>query len=416
MVNFTAGQKKALAAGGGLLLVGGWMALPSLAGAILLAAGGCLVGLWLAPFHLGQPPPSPAGQRAGSSADRLDVMTSSLQEGVLELYTLIELSRMISASLDLDQLLTTTVKTVADTAQVDGYFLYLLDDETGRLALRAAGGEGTESLHEVRLAPGEGLAGRVFQQRKPETYSSAAPFPWPDLPRDARSVLAVPMSARNQSVGAMVLFSPVPGRFSERDVAFFTAVSNQLAIALENARLYGETKELSYRDPLTGVFNRRYFGEMLEQEIQRAKRYRMPLSLIMADIDHFKPYNDLHGHPQGDRVLKQVAGILTANTRQVDIVARYGGEEFTLILPLTAPEPALVVADKLRRSVEEARIPRGDSLTEGSLTISLGIATFPQDAVTGPDLIQSADSALYAAKEEGRNRVVAYRKQPDPTR
>ncbi len=410
MVNFTAGQKKALAAGGGLLLAGGWMALPSLAGAVLLAAGGCLVGLGLAPLPKEQPAMAPAGQRAVGSSDRLEAMTNSLQEGVLELYTLIELSRMISASLDLDQLLTTTVKTVADTAQVDGYCLYLLDDETGRLALRAAGGEGTESLHEVRLAPGEGLAGRVFQQRKPEIYSSAAPFPWPDLPRNARSVLAVPMSARNQSVGAMVLFSPVPGRFSERDVAFFAAVSNQLAVAIENARLYTKTKELSYRDPLTGVFNRRYFGEMLEQEIRRAKRYGMPLSLVMADIDHFKPYNDLHGHPQGDRVLKQVAGILTANTRQVDIVARYGGEEFALILPLTAPEPALVVADKLRRSVEEARIPRGDSIFGGSLTVSLGVATFPQDAATGPDLIQSADDALYAAKEEGRNRVVTYRK------
>lgn len=405
----------ALAGVGGLLLVGGWMALPSPLGAILLAAGGCFAGLGLAPLLLEKPAPPPATPHRGDS-DPYEAMTSTLQEGVLELYTLIELSRMISASLDLDQLLTTTIKTVADTAQVEGYCLFLLDEDTGRLTIRAAGGPGMEALREVRLAPGEGLAGQVFRNRVPEMHSSAWPFPYPDLPPTARSVLAVPMAARGQSIGALVLFSPTPGSFSDRDVAFFTAVSNQLAIAVENARLYSKTKDLSYRDSLTGVFNRRYFEEMLGQELRRAERYKMPLSLIMVDIDHFKPYNDIHGHPQGDRVLKQVATILADNTRQVDVVARYGGEEFSLILPLTPSESARVVAEKIRRSVEDARIPRDDSLFGGNLTISLGAATFPQDAATGPDLIQSADDALYAAKAGGRNQVKVYLKQTEPTR
>jgi diguanylate cyclase (GGDEF)-like protein len=343
-------------------------------------------------------------------------MTTSLQEGVLELYTLIELSRMISASLDLEKLLTTTIKTVADTAQVDGYCLFLYEEETGQLTVRAVGGPGAETLREIRLAPGEGLAGRVFELRRPETHSSAGPFSYPDLPPSARSVLAVPMTARNQSIGTLVLFTLTQGSFSDRDVAFFTAVSNQLTIAVENARLYNKTKELSYRDPLTGVFNRRYFEEMLGQELRRGERYRMPLSLIMVDIDHFKMYNDVHGHPQGDRVLKQVADILSANTRQVDVVARYGGEEFALILPLTASESARVVADKLRRSVEESRIPHGSAFPGGNLTISLGVATFPKDAATGPDLIQAADHALYAAKQGGRNQVKVYRKQAEVTR
>jgi diguanylate cyclase (GGDEF)-like protein len=319
---------------------------------------------------------------------------------MLELYTLIELSRMMSASMDLDQLLTSTLKTVAATTQVGGYCLFLLNEATNRLAVRSADGQGTEPLENLELAPGEGLAGKVFQARNAEAHSGQGPFGWPDVPTEARSVLAVPLTSREKDIGVLMFFSPTPSAFSEREVAFFTVVADQLTIAVENASLYQKTRELSYRDGLTGLFNRRYFEEALGQELHRAERYRMPLSLIMADIDHFKRYNDTHGHPTGDQALKAVASILTETTRRADVVARYGGEELVLILPLTPKDSALLVAEKLRGAIENAAFP------EGRLTISLGVATYPKDGTSSPDLIKAADDALYQAKQAGRNRVV----------
>src|SRR3990172_4940086 len=131
----------------------------------------------------------------------------------------------------------------------------------------------------------------------------------------------------------------------------------------------------------------------------------MPLTLIMVDIDHFKRYNDTHGHPQGDEVLKEVSSILLKSTRQVDVVARYGGEEIVLILPLTPKDPALLVAEKLRRAVEEAPVPGEHILPARRLTISLGVATYPADATTATRPVLAADRPLYPPNQAGRNKV-----------
>lgn len=392
------------------LLAGGWVLSPHRIADLLLVAGGASAGLGLARFLSALKPNLPLPELAPPVPEtpvaRLDSVTQALQEGVLELYTLIELSRMISASLDLEQLLTTTIKTVVEKTQVEAYCLFLYDDESKRLHLRTSGGAGTEMLKDLNLAPGEGLAGRVFERRIPELIPDVSEPPGPDVPPGVRSVLAAPLNIKDSSVGVMTLMNGRPGAFSERDLVFFSAVANQLGIAVENARLYHRTKELSYRDSLTGLFNRRYFEETLAQEIRRAERYKMPLTLIMVDIDHFKRYNDTHGHPQGDEVLKLVSAILLKNTRQVDVVARYGGEELVLILPLTPKEPALLVAEKLRRTIEEAPLPGEQVMPSRKLTISLGVATYPGDATTASGLVLSADRALYQAKQAGRNRVV----------
>jgi diguanylate cyclase (GGDEF)-like protein len=392
-----------LGGGFGLLLIGGGIFLSASAGLLLAAAGGCLVGIGLTAWLWRSAKPGLPG--TSPDAGRLDSVTTALQEGVQELYSLIELSRLISASLDLDQLLTTTLETLAATTKkVEGYCLFLLEETTNRLVVRTAGGRGTESLRNLQLAPGEGLAGRVFQTLSSEAHGSQDPFRWPDVPAEVRSVLAVPLVSQDKGVGVLTFFSPIPSAFSERDVAFFTAVANQLTVAVVNARLYHETRELSYRDGLTGLFNRRYFEETLDQELYRAERYRMPLSLIMADIDHFKPYNDTHGHPKGDQALKVMAAILTETTRRVDVVARYGGEEMVLILPLTPKHPALLAAEKLRLAVEGTQFP------DGQLTMSLGVATYPEDGGSAAELIKAADDALYAAKQAGRNRVEVFSK------
>ena len=174
---------------------------------------------------------------------------------------------------------------------------------------------------------------------------------------------------------------------------------------LEREDLRRQLVEESVTDPLTGVRNRRYLERFLETEAARAQRYETECSVAMLDLDHFKVYNDAHGHPAGDGVLRGVADILRAEARQADVVARYGGEEFVQIMPETGLEDARSTAERIRRTVEERRFPGEEVLPDG-ITVSLGVASLPANAETAKGLIQAADQALYRAKERGRNRVV----------
>ncbi len=387
-------------ASGGFFVVIGWQLLPSPLAALLLALGGGLFGVALAPRLWREGSPTGA-----ADTERLEATVTAFQEGMLDLYSLVELGRTISASLDLDQLFTTTMKRVAETTGVESYALFLHDETLDKLVARTVSGTGTEALQDRSFATGEGLAGRVYQTRASETHSAGGPFPWPDVPSHVRSVAALPLSSADRTVGVLLLYSPTTGAFGERQTAYFTAVAKQLAIALENAQLFIKTRELGYRDALTGLFNRRYFEEALDREVRRAIRYNLPVALLMADIDHFKIYNDAQGHHQGDNLLKEVTARLTENTRQVDIVARIGGEEFVVILPMTTKTHARLVAEKLRRSVEETKITGEEVLPGGRLTISLGLAAYPEDASDPTGLVQAADAALYTAKRKGRNRT-----------
>jgi two-component system, cell cycle response regulator len=170
--------------------------------------------------------------------------------------------------------------------------------------------------------------------------------------------------------------------------------------ALEHAR----TRRLASTDGLTGVYNQRTFQERLSQEIARADRYSRPLSVLMVDVDHFKIYNDTYGHPQGDIVLQDLARLLQEMSRTSDTVARCGGEEFAIILPETDSAGAQKIAQRLCEQVERHPFPGQELIPGGTLTISVGVATYASAGSKGA-LLQAADTALYTAKREGRNRV-----------
>lgn len=179
------------------------------------------------------------------------------------------------------------------------------------------------------------------------------------------------------------------------------SVQQQLTAAREALR------EQAIRDALTGLFNRRYLEEALGRELRRAGYGGDHLSVLMLDLDYFKDLNDLHGHPAGDAVLKQVSTILEEHTRREDVVCRYGGEEFVLILPGAPSSVAWRRADELRQAVRCARLEsQGKDL--GSLTVSIGVACFPEHGTTAEALLTASDQALYRAKREGRDRVVVY--------
>jgi two-component system, cell cycle response regulator len=181
--------------------------------------------------------------------------------------------------------------------------------------------------------------------------------------------------------------------------------------ALEKRQLMARAKQadvyeqLAHTDGLTELYNYRFFQQLLGIELSRARRFQRPLTLIMLDVDHFKSYNDLHGHQAGDQALRQLARLLKRSSRSYDLVARYGGDEFAIILPETGKNTAMEVAERIRSSVAETPIDGGHLAPDNHVTASLGIASFPDDAADESALIRQADGALYHAKARGRDRL-----------
>ena len=219
--------------------------------------------------------------------------------------------------------------------------------------------------------------------------------------------LCVPMIAQGDALGLLCLASEESGQISADQQRLATAVAEHIALALANLKLREALEYQSIRDGLTGLYNRRYLEESLEREINRAQRQKFGLGIIMIDIDHFKNYNDTFGHNGGDIVLQQLGNILQKNVRGSDIACRYGGEEFTLILPEISLEFVKERAEQIRVEVQQLK-PKHRDQDLGQITLSLGIAMFPNQGLTGESIMRAADTALYQAKEEGRNRVCVF--------
>lgn len=225
-----------------------------------------------------------------------------------------------------------------------------------------------------------------------------------DLP--VRSVLMIPLVAKGRKMGVVLLGSTQPDYFQNWHMRILSAICSQAAANIENSLLHRRVENEAFSDGLTHLFNHRYFQERLKTEFSRARRTDVSLSLLMTDIDHFKKVNDTYGHRIGDIILQQIAGILKRTVRSEDAVARYGGEEFVIILTGSNRKGALRMAERLRLAVEKVSFYAEEHAIR--ISVSIGSATFPDDAQEPLDLIDCADRALYCAKEQGRNRVVAF--------
>jgi diguanylate cyclase (GGDEF)-like protein len=233
-----------------------------------------------------------------------------------------------------------------------------------------------------------------------------------------KSCLCVPLLAQGEIMGMLHLqqqispglsssppgYEDIPEGFNAEMQQVAVTVGDHLSLALANIKLSDTLRQQATRDPLTGLFNRRYMEETLTRELHRAERYGTPLGIIMIDIDHFRQFNNSFGHEAGDIVLKELGLFLQKNIRKEDVACRYGGEEFTLILPGAALDVTQKRAETLRCMVRHLQLHYNDQLLD-SITLSLGVAVFPNHGATGETVLQAADAALYKAKNAGRNQV-----------
>jgi diguanylate cyclase (GGDEF)-like protein len=243
--------------------------------------------------------------------------------------------------------------------------------------------------------------------RQPFYFRDVKYFKKRPLPFDyheIRSLAGFPLLSGKDITGMVVLASPQPEALTERHLSIMHLYCNQASESVSRALLHEDIKMKALTDGLTGLYNHRHFQERLEENIKRAERLKENLSLMLLDIDHFKKINDTYGHPVGDQVLRTLASTIDETVREIDIPARYGGEEFGVLLLGAGKNEAQQVAERLRERVKNLRF--NSSSGDFSITVSIGIATFPEDATTRETLIERADEALYRAKNSGRDRVV----------
>ncbi len=228
--------------------------------------------------------------------------------------------------------------------------------------------------------------------------------------------LCIPLTAQGAILGILHLQTPEgnsehsslhSSTILEAKKQLAVSVGDQIALSLSNLNMQLTLQQQAIHDPLTGLYNRRYMAESLARELRRTKRKNLPLSVMMMDIDYFKTFNDTYGHETGDAVLREVGAFLLKNVRSEDIICRYGGEEFLLILPETPLESVLERANEIREGITRITISnRGQ--TASRISVSIGVACFPEHGESGPDLIRAADTALYQAKGAGRNQLIIY--------
>jgi len=214
------------------------------------------------------------------------------------------------------------------------------------------------------------------------------------------SIVFLPLIIKNKCIGSFTIASRRPNAYNPKQIKLLEQLTLQIATPMENIRLYANAEQRARVDELTGLFNRRHFDEQFKAEVSRHSRFNQKLSLLMLDLDSFKTYNDIFGHPSGDRLLREIGGIINSSIREGDQVFRYGGDEFTVLLPQTQVESAFAVAERIRESVMNAMTSK-----ETNVRISIGLACYPADGVMMNELVTVADTALYYAKSTGGNRT-----------
>jgi len=328
-----------------------------------------------------------------------------LEQRIGQLTAVFELGKEIVSTLNADRVLTLALEQATRLLGCETCSLMLLDAARQHLTILKAVGLPEGVAEKVRIPMGVGIAGKVAKLAQPILMKDVEKEGAISKSRDhyrTRSCLSVPLVYRGDAIGVLnVNNKKDDALFTQGDLNLLTLLANQVAIAIENARLHSQVEQLAVTDGLTGLYNRTFFVGELRDEFERARRNEGMFSVVICDIDHFKRVNDRWGHAVGDRVLVAFARVLKSAVRDHDVVARYGGEEFIILLRGAPSRIARVVAERLRASTEACTVD-----VEGlRVTASFGVASLTERYTREEELVASADEQLYRAKESGRNRV-----------
>ena len=321
-------------------------------------------------------------------------------------------STLLNTALTLRQVYDSAFAAAEEIVSYDLSALTLYDAKRRKHIICCVRGEKTESFEGQEFGNNPGLvsmvvknkhflpAGDELRERDTMVFTKKLRL------RGMESLLVLPLVVKDEAIGTFVLASRGRGVFTKKVREMLGVITNQVAVAVENAKMYKKMEEMATTDGLTNLPNHRTFQNRLSEMLYRAERHGKPLSVVLIDIDKFKVVNDTYGHPVGDMVLKRMAGVLAGSVRKVDLVARYGGEEFVMVLEETDNAGAHLLCERVRTEMA-AQLMTSE---QGSfrITISLGIASYPADGQQKKELVDHSDQALYAAKESGRNRTVRY--------
>lgn len=338
---------------------------------------------------------------------RVATLAQENEQAQAEVYNLSELTQFVGHQLKgKTELIQDALDGLMGVLDTDWTALYIYADPAGEQGTFYTLRHDTFLVHADFPFPHSDFWDRFWRGPVNQAYIHDEPLPTPELAAlfpGACSLMAQALKMPNGGRGLLLAASNAYQAFSGFR-QLFNIFGAHLASALQNAHLHAQINELAIRDALTGVFNRRHLEERLDYSFELSRRYSREMAVLMIDIDHFKPINDTHGHPFGDRVLIEVAQTLQRRLRSTDIVGRYGGEEFMAILQETGAAGAQTVAEDLVRKVAELRFnaPNGEAV---QVTVSVGFAAFPEHVMDLTALVKMADDGLYAAKNQGRNRV-----------
>jgi len=332
-----------------------------------------------------------------------------------EMATLYEVGLAVTSGLGLEQTVKSLYAQLMRVVPIDMFYLALYVEETGMLDFYIYDTKGRRIKQDsFVITERSSITRYVVEQERtvyiPDVLSPGSEFPNEKMVKikgfNERAYLGIPLILRNRVLGVVALLSVKPDAYDANQIKLIETIAYQASIAMDNAQLFEKVQQMAITDSLTGLYNRRYFFAIAANEVERSRRYKKDLSLIMMDIDYFKTLNDTHGHLVGDQLLKLITGRCVALLRKVDIMVRYGGEEFVILLPETSTEEAQKAANRICREVADVMLVTDEGAV--SVTVSIGVAglTTEQDSLEA--LIAAADKALYAAKEAGRNCVKMY--------
>jgi diguanylate cyclase (GGDEF)-like protein len=339
---------------------------------------------------------------------------SKLERQVNELRCLNRAVYQIRNDLDAHEIVKALLKAIRDELGFSRAMLFRTGGENNELYLADCITEQGASVDYEKLCSvplEDNLLSSTLKQNRVTIFTKTAE--WESEPLfmhlDTNKITMIPIVTKRGFAGVVTADNfQKDNPLSIGSIDLLNMLAHETGLAVDNAILFEKTKQLSIRDELTDLYNRRYCRQYMKSEVERAKRYKHPFSIVMFDVDHFKEFNDTYGHQAGDKILRTVALYLLTASRESDIIGRYGGEEFLVILPETPAKGAGEYAERVRLSIEEFGKSNAEGFGQTNLTISAGVASYDPSRNTLESFLELADQALYSAKRNGRNQVAVF--------